>query len=173
MLRLRWKGFYPPPDDIIIPSPSHSSLFYLFLGVETLLTTIRSQPRLSPKFPHPEPCTVAWQEKGDGKRAKGERWGLGLEPPQLFYLQPHKWVTEFKKAGCDLYCFHYEAAVASVAASDPTDTTTTRNTSPKELIRYIHENGMQAGIAIKPDTPVDVLWDILANENELERPDVC
>lgn len=31
---------------------------------------------------------------------------------------------------------------------------------------------MQAGIAIKPDTPVDVLWDILANENEKERPDV-
>jgi hypothetical protein len=31
---------------------------------------------------------------------------------------------------------------------------------------------MQAGIAIKPDTPVDVLWDILANEEESERPDV-
>lgn len=31
---------------------------------------------------------------------------------------------------------------------------------------------MQAGIAIKPDTPVDVLWDILAAEDEKERPDV-
>jgi hypothetical protein len=31
---------------------------------------------------------------------------------------------------------------------------------------------MQAGIAIKPDTPVDVLWDILANEDDKERPDV-
>lgn len=81
-------------------------------------------------------------------------------------------MKEFKNAGCDLYCFHYEAAVASVAATDPTDTTTTRHTSPKELIRYVHENGMQAGIAIKPDTPVDVLWDILENENEAERPDV-
>ncbi|TPR06782.1 2OG-Fe(II) oxygenase family protein [Aspergillus niger] len=34
------------------------------------------------------------------------------------------------------------------------------------------QEGMQAGIAIKPDTPVDVLWDILANENEKERPDM-
>lgn len=31
---------------------------------------------------------------------------------------------------------------------------------------------MQAGIAIKPDTPVDVLWDILATEDDKERPDV-
>lgn len=31
---------------------------------------------------------------------------------------------------------------------------------------------MQAGIAIKPDTSVDVLWDILENPDEKERPDV-
>ena len=31
---------------------------------------------------------------------------------------------------------------------------------------------MQAGIAIKPDTPVDVLWEILESEDEKERPDV-
>jgi hypothetical protein len=31
---------------------------------------------------------------------------------------------------------------------------------------------MQAGIAIKPDTSVDVLWDILENKDEKERPDV-
>jgi len=31
---------------------------------------------------------------------------------------------------------------------------------------------MLAGIAIKPDTSVDVLWDILENENEAERPDM-
>jgi ribulose-phosphate 3-epimerase len=31
---------------------------------------------------------------------------------------------------------------------------------------------MKAGIAIKPDTKVDVLWDILENEEEIERPDV-
>lgn len=32
---------------------------------------------------------------------------------------------------------------------------------------------MLAGIAIKPATPVDVLWDILENPEEKERPDVC
>jgi len=31
---------------------------------------------------------------------------------------------------------------------------------------------MQAGIAIKPATSVDVLWDILENPEEKERPDV-
>lgn len=31
---------------------------------------------------------------------------------------------------------------------------------------------MLAGIAIKPDTKVDVLWDILESEDETERPDV-
>jgi len=31
---------------------------------------------------------------------------------------------------------------------------------------------MLAGIAIKPDTSVDVLWDILENPDEKERPDV-
>ncbi|BAE60503.1 unnamed protein product [Aspergillus oryzae RIB40] len=81
-------------------------------------------------------------------------------------------MEEFKNAGCDLYCFHYEAAVASVAATEPADSTTTRKTSPKELIRYIHEEGMQAGIAIKPDTPVDVLWEILESKDEKERPDM-
>lgn len=31
---------------------------------------------------------------------------------------------------------------------------------------------MLAGIAIKPETKVDVLWDILENQEEKERPDV-
>jgi ribulose-phosphate 3-epimerase len=83
-----------------------------------------------------------------------------------------KWVKDFKEAGCDLYCFHYEAAITSVAARDPTDKETTRKTTPKEMIRYIHEMGMQAGIAIKPETSVDVLWKILETENDVERPDV-
>ena len=85
--------------------------------------------------------------------------------------QPKKWVKEFKEAGCDLYCFHYEAAVESSAAENPADRSD-RHTNPKELIRYIHEHGMQAGIAIKPDTSVDVLWDILENPEAAETPDV-
>lgn len=31
---------------------------------------------------------------------------------------------------------------------------------------------MLAGIAIKPDTKVDVLWDILESTDEKEKPDV-
>jgi len=86
--------------------------------------------------------------------------------------EPHRWVSTFRDAGCDLYCFHYEAAVTSVAATEPADKTTTRPTSPKELIRYIHSLGMQAGIAIKPDTSVDVLWEILETDVVEERPDM-
>jgi ribulose-phosphate 3-epimerase len=41
------------------------------------------------------------------------------------------------------------------------------------LIKDIHKLGMKAGVAVKPGTKVDVLWDILANEKEGEgRPDV-
>jgi hypothetical protein len=86
--------------------------------------------------------------------------------------KPKKWVKDFKKAGCDLYCFHYEAAIDSTAADSP-DATSDQKTSPKELIRYIHEQGLRAGIALKPKTPVDVLYDILDNEaNKEEIPDV-
>lgn len=81
-------------------------------------------------------------------------------------------MKDFQRAGCDLYCFHYEAAVASTAAENPADHSDTR-TNPKELIRFVHDHGMLAGIAIKPETPVDVLWDILENTEEKEIPDVC
>jgi len=88
------------------------------------------------------------------------------------YVQPKKWVKEFKKAGCDLYCFHYEAAMSSTAAEAPEDQSD-KKTSPKELIKYIHDNEMLAGIAIKPKTPVEVLWDVLDSSNKAEVPDVC
>lgn len=74
--------------------------------------------------------------------------------------QPQKWVSDFKDAGCDLYCFHHEAAAAS---KDPA-------TPPAELIRQIHALGMKAGVAVKPDTPVDVLYPLLDGEGE--KPDV-
>ncbi|PKY07127.1 D-ribulose-5-phosphate 3-epimerase [Aspergillus campestris IBT 28561] len=98
--------------------------------------------------------------------------GRGTFDCHMMIAEPQKWVKEFKSAGCDLYCFHYEAAVTSSAATKPTDYATTRKTSPRELIRYIHEEGMHAGIAIKPDTPVDVLWEILESKEEIERPDM-
>ena len=70
-----------------------------------------------------------------------------------------------------MYCFHYEAAIDSTAAESP-DETSELKTSPRELIRFIHDHDMQAGIAIKPNTPVDVLWDILDTLVDSERPDV-
>jgi len=94
-----------------------------------------------------------------------------LNTANSFTTQPKKWVKEFQKAGCDLYCFHYEAAISSTAAESP-EATSDKQTNPRELIRYIHDCGMQAGIAIKPETPVDVLWNILENAEEKERPDM-
>lgn len=100
-----------------------------------------------------------------------KRYGQGTFDCHMMISEPKKWVREFKKAGCDLYCFHYEAAVSSSAADSP-EATSDRKTSPKELIKFIHAEGMQAGIAIKPNTPVDVLWDILENDAIDEVPDV-
>ncbi|KAI1921600.1 RIBULOSE-phosphate 3-epimerase [Ophidiomyces ophidiicola] len=90
----------------------------------------------------------------------------------MMIAEPQRWVKDFKDAGCDLYCFHWEAATSSTAAKTPADKETTRKTSPKELIRYIHDMGMLAGIALKPATSVDVLWEILENPVETERPDM-
>lgn len=40
------------------------------------------------------------------------------------------------------------------------------------MIRYIHDQGMRAGIAIKPKTDVRVLDEILESEIKEEVPDV-
>ena len=70
-----------------------------------------------------------------------------------------------------MYCFHYEAAINSTAAESP-EATSDKKTNPKELIKYIHSLGIRAGIAIKPKTPVDVLYDILDNSDKDAVPDV-
>jgi len=100
-----------------------------------------------------------------------EKHGKGTFDCHMMIGEPKKWVKEFQRAGCDLYCFHYEAAISSTAAESP-EATSEAKTSPKELIKYIHEQGMLAGIAIKPETSVDVLWDILENKEAKERPDM-
>ncbi|KAI9722644.1 MAG: hypothetical protein M1812_001575 [Candelaria pacifica] len=100
-----------------------------------------------------------------------EQTGRGTFDCHMMISEPQKWVVPLQKAGCDLYTFHYEAAISSTASIDPIYTSA-ENTSPEALTRFIHENGMLAGIAIKPDTPVDVLWPILANEHKEEVPDM-
>lgn len=99
-----------------------------------------------------------------------EKFGKGTFDCHMMIAEPKKWVKEFKAAGCNLYCFHYEAAF-STAAESPAETSDLK-TSPREMIRYIHNCGMQAGIAIKPGTPVGVLHDVLESPNEEERPDM-
>lgn len=100
-----------------------------------------------------------------------ESYGRGTFDCHMMIAEPKKWVKEFKAAGCDLYCFHYEAAVDSTAAESPEQRSDAR-TSPRELIRHIHDQGMLAGIAIKPATKVDVLYDVLDSPHKEERPDV-
>ncbi|CRK28409.1 hypothetical protein BN1723_003519 [Verticillium longisporum] len=98
-----------------------------------------------------------------------EKFAKGTFDCHMMIAEPKKWVKEFKNAGCDLYCFHYEAAHSSDAESP--ETTSDKKTSPKALIKYIHQQGMLAGIALKPATSVDVLWEILENPDQEERPD--
>ncbi|KAI9709223.1 MAG: RIBULOSE-phosphate 3-epimerase [Chrysothrix sp. TS-e1954] len=97
--------------------------------------------------------------------------GTGTFDCHMMIAEPKKWVKEFKHAGCDLYCFHYEAAMDSTASEEPAEHSEKR-TSPKEMIRFIHSQGMLAGIAIKPSTPVDVLWDILDSHVKEEVPEM-
>lgn len=59
----------------------------------------------------------------------------------------------------------------STASTDPTETSQEK-TSPRDMIRYIHEQGLRAGIAIKPKTPVDVLYELLDSKDERDVPEV-
>ena len=77
----------------------------------------------------------------------------------------------FKEAGCDQYTFHYEAALSSTAAENPA-ILVDKKTNPKEMVRYIHSARMMAGIAIKPETNVEVLYELLDSPDKEERPDV-
>ncbi|EPS41352.1 hypothetical protein H072_4776 [Dactylellina haptotyla CBS 200.50] len=70
--------------------------------------------------------------------------GKGTFDCHMMVAKPEEWISDFAKAGGDLYCFHYEAT-----------------TKPRECIKLVHDSGMKAGIAIKPGTPVDVLFPIL------------
>ena len=61
--------------------------------------------------------------------------------------------------------------MGSTAAESPEEQSD-KTTNPKELIKYIHDQGIRAGIAIKPKTDVSVLYDILDSSTKDEVPDV-
>ncbi|HZT13719.1 MAG TPA: ribulose-phosphate 3-epimerase [Candidatus Baltobacteraceae bacterium] len=62
----------------------------------------------------------------------------------LMIVEPEKYVEEFRKAGADVITFHYEA----------TD-------HAQRLLAYVRSLGAKAGIAICPQTPVEMLGDLL------------
>ncbi|KAG7749366.1 hypothetical protein KL912_001367 [Ogataea haglerorum] len=59
----------------------------------------------------------------------------------MMVANPEQWVPEIADAGGDQYTFHYEATK-----------------DPVGLVKLIKKYGMKAACAIKPGTPVDVLY---------------
>ncbi len=62
----------------------------------------------------------------------------------LMVLHPEDCLGNFKQAGAQKIIFHYEATP-----------------SPDQIIRQIRELGMEAGLAINPETPTDVMTPLL------------
>ncbi len=62
----------------------------------------------------------------------------------LMIAEPEKYLNDFKNAGADLICFHYEAAKAPVV-----------------LLQTIAALGLKAGISVKPNTPCQRLAELL------------
>ncbi|MCO5260032.1 MAG: ribulose-phosphate 3-epimerase [Crocinitomicaceae bacterium] len=62
----------------------------------------------------------------------------------LMIVNPDQYVEQFKKAGADLLTVHYEAC-----------------THLHRTIQVIKANGMKAGVALNPHTPINVLSDVI------------
>ena len=62
----------------------------------------------------------------------------------LMISEPEKYIGDFKAAGADLICFHYEAAK-----------------DPEALLREIRGLGLKAGISVKPNTSCQTLAKLL------------
>lgn len=62
----------------------------------------------------------------------------------LMIQNPDQYIAEFKKAGADVLTVHYEAC-----------------THLHRTIQQIKENGMKAGVALNPHTPVNVLETVI------------
>lgn len=64
----------------------------------------------------------------------------------MMVSDPERWIEDFSKAGCDHYCFHYESVQPDQV---------------KHVINAVRQAGMQVGLAIKPKTPPEVIYDFL------------
>ena len=62
----------------------------------------------------------------------------------LMIERPERYVAQFVSAGSDLITFHYEATE-----------------DPAAVLRQIRDAGVKAAISVKPNTPVEVLRDLL------------
>lgn len=64
----------------------------------------------------------------------------------LMIVQPERYIKEFKQAGADLLSVHYEAS-----------------THLHRTLQAIKAEGMKAGVALNPHTPVHLLKDIIGD----------
>ena len=62
----------------------------------------------------------------------------------LMVTEPGRYMDKWKKLDANILTFHIEAVM-----------------DPVQMVRMIHENGMKAGVAIKPGTPVSAIEDII------------
>lgn len=62
----------------------------------------------------------------------------------LMIMEPERYIERFRQSGADILTIHYEAS---------------RHLN--RSIQAIHSEGMKAGVALNPHTPVEVLTDIL------------
>ncbi|CAI2377938.1 unnamed protein product [Moneuplotes crassus] len=67
----------------------------------------------------------------------------------MMVQDPEKWVEPLKEAGGSMFVFHYEADIEDYEA----------------LIAKIRDNGMRAGIAVKPYTEIDeTIYDLIKKD---------
>lgn len=71
----------------------------------------------------------------------------------LMVSEPAKWIQDFAKAGANMYTFHLEAL------ADPSELSAdVAHPRVVEVAKAVRDAGMQAGIALKPQTPVELVY---------------
>ncbi|WP_145080233.1 ribulose-phosphate 3-epimerase [Poriferisphaera corsica] len=70
----------------------------------------------------------------------------------LMVERPQDYVEQFAKAGCNNFSFHWE-----VTTDNPERNNRVEGVNATDLIKQIHDLGMDAGLVINPDTPAQAL----------------